>query len=164
LGSAHDASPAFAAGRRYPACFLLGQRGLSMEVSMRTLRWWLVVPAVLVALCSSAAFAQDSHVVDRAALADAVAGHVSQQDADRAAVREALGHPDVRGVAAKTGIDVDRLAAAVDTMSGADLARAADSARQVNEALVGGQSTVVISTTTIIIVLLIVILIVVAAD
>lgn len=131
---------------------------------MRTLRRLLAAPLVLVTVFSSTAFAQDRHAVDRSALADAVAGHVAQQDEDRAAIREALARPEVREVAAKSGVDLDRVAAAVDTLEGNALAQAADSARQVNQALVGGQSTIVISTTTIIIILLIVILIVIAAD
>jgi hypothetical protein len=102
--------------------------------------------------------------VNPAALAATVGEHVAKQDADRAAVREALNRPDVREVAAQTGIDLARLTAAVDTLGGEDLERAAGAARQVNESLVGGASTIVISTTTIIIVLLIIILIVLAAD
>ena len=63
-----------------------------------------------------------------------------------------------------TGIDVDRLSAAVSTMSVADAERAADAARQVNDSLVGGASSVTISTTTIIIALLVIILLIVALD
>ena len=57
-----------------------------------------------------------------------------------------------------------RVAAAAETLSGADLERAAEAARQVNDSIVGGASNVVISTTTIIIALLVVILIIVAVD
>jgi hypothetical protein len=91
-----------------------------------------------------------------------VADRVAAQDADRAAVRDALARPEVRNVAATMGVDLARLTDAVGTMSGADLERAASTARQVNQQLVGGASTVVISTTTIIIALLVVILIVIA--
>jgi hypothetical protein len=102
--------------------------------------------------------------VDPAAISSAVAQHVIDQDADRAAVHEALGRPEVRDVAARTGVSLDTLTAAVDTMAGSDLQRAAEAAREVNQSLVGGQSRLVISTTTIIIILLLVILIVVAVD
>jgi hypothetical protein len=135
-----------------------------MEGLMRTLRKLLVGPLVLLTALSTSAFAQERHVVNPAALADAVSQHVVNQDADRAAIREAFARPEVRDVAAKTGLDLARLSAAVDTMSAGDLARAADAARQVNDRLVGGATTLVISTTTIIIVLLVVILIILAVD
>ena len=59
------------------------------------------------------------------------------------------------------GVDLDRVNAAVDTMQGADLEQAASTARQVNQELVGGASSVTLSTTTIIIILLAIILLVV---
>jgi hypothetical protein len=131
---------------------------------MRTLRKLLVGPLVLVTTLSSAAFAQERHVVDPAALATAVSQHVDKQDADRAAIREAFARPEVRDVAAQTGIDLGRLSAAVDTMSAEDLARAADAARQVNDRLVGGATTLVISATTIILALLVLIIIILIVD
>jgi hypothetical protein len=114
-------------------------------------------------MASSPAFAGQRHVVDPSQLAAAVGQHVASQDADRAALREALARPEVREIAAKAGIDLTRARAAVDTMAGADLERAADAARQVNERFVGGAS-IVITTTTIIIALLVIILIIVAVD
>jgi hypothetical protein len=135
-----------------------------MEVWMRMFR--MTVVALLVALTAfpSLASAQQRHAVSPATMAAAVADHAAQQDADRETIRQALSRPEVREIADNTGIDMARVTAAVNTMSGADLDRAADIARQVNDSLVGGASTVVISTTTIIIILLIVILIVVAVD
>jgi predicted xylose isomerase-like sugar epimerase len=88
--------------------------------------------------------------------------HAAQQDADRAAIRAALARPEVREVAEKAGLDIDRANAVVNTLDGAGLDRAASVARQVNEQLSGGSSTIVISPTTIIIVLLLVLLIVIA--
>ena len=78
--------------------------------------------------------------------------HTAKQDADRESIRQALARPEVSEIAAKTGVDMTRVAAAAETLTGADLERAAAAARQVNESLVGGASNVVISTTTIIIV------------
>lgn len=129
---------------------------------MRTLRTLLVGPLVFVTALAPTAMAQERHVVDPAALATVVGQHVAKQDADRTAIRDALARPEVREVAVKTGINLDRLTAAVDTMSGESLERAAGAARQVNDRLVGGATTLVISTTTIIIALLILILIIVA--
>jgi hypothetical protein len=76
-------------------------------------------------------------------------------------LREALARPEVQTVAAKIGVDLTRATAAVETMTDADLTRAADAARQVNQQFVGGASTIVISTTTIIIILLLIVLIIV---
>ena len=130
---------------------------------MRTLSKLLVGPLVVFLAFSSSAFAGDQqHAVDPSALVNTVTQHAAQQDADRAAIREALGRPEVRDVAAKAGIDLDRATTVVRTLSGADLERAAATARQVNDSLTGGASTVVLSTTTVIIILLVVILIVVA--
>jgi hypothetical protein len=131
---------------------------------MRLVKQLLVLPLALVMVVSTSAFAQQQHAVDPAAIAGAVTQHVASQDADRAAVRDALARPEVRDVASRMGVDLTRIDAAVATMSGADLQQAATAAQQVNSALVGGASTVVISTTTIIIALLIVLIIVVAAN
>jgi hypothetical protein len=95
-------------------------------------------------------------------LAATVADHVASDDANRAAVHEALARPEVQRVASSWGVDLTRADAAVDTLQAADLERAASAARDVNQQLVGGASTVVLSTTAIIIILLVVILIIVA--
>jgi hypothetical protein len=135
-----------------------------MEVWMRTLRMSIVPVLVVLTGFPSLAAADDRHAVAPAALAAAVANHSAKQDADRESIRQALSRPEVRDIAARTGVDMARVAAAAETLSGADLERAADAARQVNDSIVGGASNVVISTTTIIIALLVVILIIVAVD
>jgi uncharacterized protein YpuA (DUF1002 family) len=131
---------------------------------MSTARNLLVAPLALVMIASSPAFAGQRHVVDPSQLAAAVDQHVAQQDADRATVHQALARPEVQQLAAKMGVDLTRATAAVDAMSGPDLTRAANTARQINQQFVGGASTVVISTTTIIIVLLLIILLIVLID
>jgi hypothetical protein len=108
------------------------------------------------------AHAQERHAVGPSALAAAVTDHVAARDGDRDAIREALNRPQVRAVAERAGVDIDRAAASIDSLDSSSLARAAASARQVNRALVGGASTVTISTTTIIIVLLVILIILVA--
>jgi hypothetical protein len=133
-----------------------------MEVSMSTVRKLLVTPLILLVVAASPANAAQRHLVDSSQLAATVVEHVASQDADRAAVRDALSRDEVKNVAATLGVDLTRANAAVDTMSGEDLTRAADAARQVNRQLVGGASSVVISTTTIIIILLVIILLIVA--
>jgi hypothetical protein len=112
-----------------------------------------------VLLCAPAAWAQQTHVINKSTLDQAVQQRVSQDEADREALRTFLANPSVQRVAAKAGLSVEKAGAAVSTLQGDELQRAAAQARTVNEDLAGG-ATVVITTTTIIIVLLIIILIV----
>jgi len=132
----------------------------------------LIAPAIVfVALGSSIAAAEQQqppaqaqqHVVAPGELSSAVAGHVAAKDADRAAIREALSRPEVQSVMSQMGVSEERVNNTVDTMDGADLVKAGDTARKVNEQLVGGASTVVISTTTIILILLLIIIIILVA-
>jgi predicted RNA-binding protein len=133
-----------------------------MEVPMPTVRRLLIAALALVTITSSSAFADpQQHVIDPSQLAATIEQNVAKQDADRAAIREALARPQVRAVATNIGVDLAKASAAVDTLTGYELTRAGDTARQINEQLVGGASTVVISTTTIIIVLLLLILLIV---
>jgi hypothetical protein len=108
------------------------------------------------------ASAQD-HVIGQSALDKAVQQRVSQEQADREAITSLLQRSEVREIAAKAGISLDKAQAAVSSLEGKDLQQAAQQARQAQNDLAGGASTIVISTTTIIIVLLLVILIVVAS-
>jgi hypothetical protein len=119
------------------------------------------VLGITLALVLSApmAWAQQSHVITRAALDQAVQQRVSQDQADREAVREFLRQPAVRHVASKAGLSIEKAEAALSTLQGDDLRTAATQARTVNQQLAGGASTIVISTTTIILILLIIILI-----
>jgi hypothetical protein len=129
---------------------------------MRLLRECLVGLLILLTALSSSAYAQNRHVVRPTDLAAAVDAHVASQNADRAAIREALERPEVRDLAARVGIELDHVTASIATLSGTDLEGAASAARQVNETLVGGASSVTVSTTMIIIILLALILIIVA--
>ena len=101
-----------------------------------------------------------SHVINKAALDEAVKVRVSQERADRDAIVALLHRSDVRRIAAKAGLSIDKAAAAVSTLQGRELQQIASQARQVQNDLAGGASTIVISTTTVIIILLIVLLIV----
>jgi hypothetical protein len=130
---------------------------------MRTITTLLSAALILILGLATPLRAEERHAVPPSALATTVTNHAATLDADRDAIREALNRPEVRAVAERIGIDIDRAAASIDSMDSSTLARAAESARQVNDALVGGASTVTISTTTIIIVLLLLILILVAA-
>ena len=131
---------------------------------MRTFRQLLVALLVISLGLSSNAFAQERHAVDPSTLSQAVASHVSSQDASRAAIHDVLNRPEIRSIATESGFDLDRLNASVDTLSGASLDQVAAATGQVQQSLVGGASTVTISTTTIIIALLVLILIIVAVN
>jgi predicted PurR-regulated permease PerM len=89
------------------------------------------------ALFAPAAWAQQSHTISTSALDQAVQQRVSQDQADRQAIR--------------------------DLLQGDELHQLASQARTVDQQLAGGVSTIVISTTTIIIVLLLILLIVAIA-
>jgi hypothetical protein len=129
---------------------------------MKLVRTLLAFPLVVLMMASSSAFAGQQHLVNPSQLAATVADDAAKQDTNRATVRQALERPEVQAVASKLGLDLSKATAAVETLSGADLDKAANAAQQVNQQLVGGASTVVISTTTIIIILLLVIILIIA--
>src|SRR5439155_27337184 len=106
--------------------------------------------AFAVMLCAPAAFAQQTHVINQSALDQAVQQRVTQDQADRDAIRSFLQNPQVKSVAARAGLSVEKAEAAVSTLQGDELRQAAGQARAVNKDLSGG-ATVVITTTTIII-------------
>lgn len=121
--------------------------------------------ATILAVLLAAPLAQaQTHVVGKSALDSAVQQRVMQDQADRDAIVALLHRSEVKQVAAKAGLSVQRAEAAVSTLQGDDLRQIASQARQVQNDLAGGASTVVISTTTIIVVLLLIILIVLVAD
>jgi hypothetical protein len=124
-------------------------------------RSFAVILAVL--FMAPVASAQD-HVIGKSALDQAVQQRVSRDQADREAILSVLQRAEVRDIAARAGLSLDKAQAAVSTLQGQDLQQAAAQARQVQDNLAGGASTIVISTTTIIIILLLVIILVVAID
>ena len=122
----------------------------------------ILCATLAVMLCAPAAFAQQTHVVNQSALDQAVHQRVSQDQADRDALRSFLQNPQVKSVAAKAGLSVAKAEAAVSTLQGDELRQAASQARAVNKDLAGG-ATVVITTTTIILILLVIIIIIALA-
>ncbi|MEZ5293861.1 MAG: PA2779 family protein [Vicinamibacterales bacterium] len=109
-------------------------------------------------LAASPAFAQQARVVDGAALHKALADQAAADEAQRAQVREVLDRAEVRQLAASLGLDLADARSAVATLSGGQLAAAAERAGAVDVALAGGASSVTISLTTLLLVLIIVIL------
>jgi hypothetical protein len=110
-----------------------------------------------------AAWAQQSHTISSSALDQAVQQRVSQDHADRQAIHELLQRNEVKSIADKAGLSVEKADAAVSTLQGDELHWLAGQARVVDQQFAGGASTIVISTTTIIIILLIILLIVAIA-
>lgn len=108
--------------------------------------------------------AQASHVATHAAIDAALQQHVSGSAADREDVLRVLEHPAVKEVAERAGIDLRSASSAMQTVDARELGAVAAQARQVEQALAGGQSRVIISTTAIIIGLLVLILLIVALD
>lgn len=125
-----------------------------MKLVRRTLAVCLAV------LFMAPAVSAQSNVIGKSALDKAVQERVASDQTDRAAIQSLLQRAEVRGVADKAGISLDKALAGVSALQGEDLRQLAEQARQVDNQLAGGASTVVISTTTIIIILLLVILLV----
>ena len=109
----------------------------------------------------SAVWAQQKHIADPAALNAAITAKLAEDEANRQAVRRVLVRPEVRDVADRFGLTIQRADTALATLSSAELAELASSARTVESELAGGQQVIVISITTL---LLIIILVLLLAD
>jgi len=140
-------------------------------MSLARKMWTFTCVAVLAGVVTASAqqtgpspTAAAATVAPGATLDALVADQVRADQANRQIVRDVLSRSQVREVAAKAGLDLERAKQAVSTLDGAELQEIAAHARHVDASLSGGASTVVISTTTIIIILLIVILLVVATN
>jgi hypothetical protein len=103
----------------------------------------------------------DKSVVTSAELYNTMSARVSQDDDARKSVQKILDRSEVRLVAARTGLDLQRAQAAVSVLSGEELQAVTHQAQRVDEALSGG-SSVVVTSTMVIIGLLVLIVILVA--
>ena len=128
---------------------------------MRLVRRVLAVCLAILIVAPSAG-AQD-HVIGISALEKAVQQRVSREQADRAVILSLLQRQDVRDIAGKAGLSVDKARTAVSMLQGNDLQQIAQQARAVQDDIAGG-GNVTVSTTTIIIVLLLLILVLVIAQ
>jgi hypothetical protein len=120
----------------------------------------MILLAVLAGVPPAAA--QDGHVASEAAIEAALQEHRQAGVSDRAAVLRVLERAEVKAVAAEAGVDLRQAAGLLATVDGEDLSALAAQARQVDEALAGGQSQITLSTTMIIIGLLVLVLLIVA--
>lgn len=121
----------------------------------------MTVVALIVSslLWSSTAMAQQRHVVDPAAMRQAVTDQAAKDQQNRDVVLRVLRHQQVRDVASRLGVSVTRAENAVSTLSSSELAELAVPARQADTALAGGSQKIIISTTTLLLIIIIVILI-----
>jgi hypothetical protein len=129
---------------------------------MRTLLSIVVVTFLFNAAAPSAD-AQVSHAAPQSILDSAVQDHVTNEATEREAVQRLLERPEVQSLAKDVGLDLRQAKSAVSTLNAEQLATVAAQARQAEQALAGGQSSITLSTTMIIIGLLVLILIVVIA-
>lgn len=115
-------------------------------------------------LVPAAAWAQTppTHVADRATIDQMLNARADAVRADRDAIHQLLQRPEVKEIAGRFGLSVQRADQAVNTLQGDQLHQMASQARQAQQDLAGGASSVVISTTTIIIGLLILLVIILA--
>lgn len=118
----------------------------------------LFVISVLVVI---PAVAQQAHIADRTAIEKALSKRLSEDDANRESILQLLRCPEVRELAGKAKLNLQRAETAVASLEGDELAELASLAREAESGLAGG-NTITISTTTIIIGLLVLILIIVA--
>src|SRR4029077_7286090 len=91
-----------------------------------------------VLLIAPASWAQQTHVINQSTLDQAVQQRVSQDEADRETLRTFLANPTVKNVAARAAASIEKARAAVTTLQGDELHRAAAQARDVNDDLAGG--------------------------
>lgn len=104
------------------------------------------------------AAAEVEHVVEPAELQAAIATRVGDQEAQRAAIQSLLARPDVRQLAANTGLDLARAQAAASNLDGAELQRLAAQATAAEAQLAGGDTTIVLTSTLLVVILIVVLL------
>lgn len=120
--------------------------------------------AVAFTVCSLlwnvSAMAQQRHVVDPAAMRQAIADQAVTDQQNRDAVLGVLHRSEVRELADRFGLSVTRAEGAVSTLTSEELAGLADQARTAEAQLAGGVDKIVISVTTLLLLIIIVILVV----
>lgn len=135
---------------------------------MSDARWtaaaWRAAAALAAAalLAPAGLAAQEGHVLTAEELDRAAGGAVEEAEADRRAVLDVLERSRVREAAEGLGLELVQAREAVATLDGEELARLAERAREVDDALAGGNDTITISATTLIIILLVLLIILVA--
>jgi hypothetical protein len=130
--------------------------GFEVPMRMRLSATGLMLATLL---WSNSAMAQQKHVADVSDVRQAIASQVQADQSNRATLVRVLQHRQVRDAAARMGVDLDRAERAIPTLSSAELATLAASARNVERDLAGGD-VVVIGVTTLLLILILVVLLV----
>lgn len=128
-----------------------------MEVSVRIRT---TVTAILMCSClwATSAMAQTAHVADVSTMRQAIANQAVIDQQNREAVLGVLSHSQARDVASRLGLSLTDAERAVSTLSGAELAGLAGTARMADLQLAGGYNTIVISMTSLLLIIIIIIL------
>ncbi len=121
-----------------------------------------VVVALLVFsfLWSATAIADERHIVDPAAMRQALADQAATDAQNRGAVLDVLHSSQAREIAERLGLTVAGAESAVSALDSAELDQLAGTARLAGSQLAGGDRMILISTTTALLILIIVILVV----
>ena len=122
----------------------------------------LVWMAIAATLCASPALAQtqERHITDAAAMQKAIAQRKAVDASNREAVMTVLRRPDVKQLAERMGLTIERAETALASLPSDKLAELAEPARAVPTDLAGGDATIVISVTTLLLLLILVVLLV----
>jgi len=127
---------------------------------MRSLRKLTALASIGMLLAASApAAAATDHVVSAADIQRAL-GQQTRADAQRATVLGLLQRPELKDLAARSGLDLRSAESAVRTLEGDELASLAQQAQAVERELAGGSQTITISVVTLLLVIIIIILLV----
>lgn len=128
---------------------------------MRMVKKAFVVALAAMLLVPGPALAGQQQVLGPDGLAKVASEHAAKKQADRQMILDVLKRDEVRQVAQQMGVSVAQAERAVQTLDGRELTEVASQARQVQDALSGGQA-ITISVWLIIIILLVIILVAVA--
>ncbi len=109
-------------------------------------------------LCSSV-MAEPQHVVDPAAMRQAMVDQAATDQSNRDVVVGVLHRSEARELAGRLGLSVTRAEHAVSTLNREELATLAASARTADAQLAGGSEPIVISVTTLLLIIIIVLLV-----
>ncbi len=125
---------------------------------MRIHKPWFLALLLASTFSVGAASAEALHAVGRAEMQAAIATQVGDQASQRAAIQSLLARPEVRQLAANSGLDLARAKAVASNLDGAELQRLATQATAVEAQLAGGDQTIVITSTMLVVILILVLL------
>ena len=104
------------------------------------------------------ASAEALHAVGRAEMQAAITTQAGDQASQRAAIQSLLARPEVRQLAANSGLDLARAKAVASNLDGAELQRLATRATAAEAQLAGGDATIVITSSMLIVILILILL------